>query len=175
MIEHLKSFNLPQWIAANRHLSGTKKCIWENSDFWAFVTWGPNERTVFHVNPGDEMFQQLEGQMELHYRRKDGAMQVTVLEPGDLFLLPAGVPHSPRRESGSWTLVVTPRRTPDAQERWIWYCDNCHAELYEVGITGRRMGKPVDVLAEAASALKESAKLRTCLQCGHCSVIQTGQ
>ena len=171
MIEHLKSFNLPQWIAENRDLSGTKRCLWENSNFWAFVTWGPNERTVFHVNPGDEMFQQFEGQLQLYFVPTDGEPQLTILEPGDFFLLPAGIPHSPRREAGSWTLVVTPRRTPDAEERWLWYCDRCHAKLHEVGIVGRRMGEPVDELAEATRELKENAKLRTCSQCGHCSSV----
>lgn len=169
MIEHLTRFNLQKWIAENPNLSGMKRCVWENSDFWTFVTWGPNDRKVFHVNPGDEFFQQLEGQLDLHYVTADGEPKIAVLEPGDLFLVPAGVSHSPRRPAGSWTLVLTPRRDADAEERWFWYCDNCHAPLHEVGMKGRREGEPVDVLIEATRALKEDAKMRTCSQCGHCS------
>lgn len=170
-MEHLKKFNLKQWITENKDLSGAKRYIWEDSDFWAFVTWGPNERTVFHVNPGDEMFQQLKGQLDLHFMDEDGKPQVAVLESGDFFLLPAGTPHSPRRKAGSWTLVLTPQRASEAKERWFWYCDNCHAKLHEVGITGRRMGEPVEVLTEATRTLKENVSLRTCTRCGHCSEI----
>jgi hypothetical protein len=66
-------------------------------------------------------------------------------------------------------LVVTPKRTADAQERWHWYCDNCHAKLHEVSVVGRRMGEPVEPLLEATRAMKEDPKWRTCSQCGHCS------
>ena len=171
MVEHLKKFNLTQWIAENKAITQNKEHLWEDSDFWAFVTCGPNARKVFHVNPSDEIFQQLQGQLNLHFMDGDTKPQVAVLGPGDLFLLPAGVPHSPRREAGSSTLVITRQRTSDAEEQWFWYCDRCHTELHEVRITGRQMGEPVGALTEAALALKENAKLRTCSQCGHCSEV----
>lgn len=171
MIEALKSFNLSRWIDENPDLSGSKRCIWEDSDFWAFVTWGPNRRTVFHINPHDEIFQQLEGQLDIHYADRDGEYRIASLNPGELFLVPAGVAHSPRRESGSWTLVITAIRGNEAKEHWFWCCDRCHSRLHEVSITGRRMGEPVAALTEATRELKESESLRTCAQCGHCSSI----
>ena len=171
MIEVLKNFNLSRWIAENPDLSGSKRCIWEDSDFWAFVTWGPNRRTVFHINPYDEIFQQLKGQLDIHYADRDGEHQTATLNPGDLFLVPAGIPHSPRRESGSWTLVITSIRGDDMEERWFWSCERCHSRLYEVSVTGHRMSEPVEALTEATRALNESEALRTCSQCGHCSSI----
>ena len=56
MFPHLTGFNLRQWIDDNRGNWGQRRVIWENSDFIAFVTRGPNRRKDFHVNPGDEIF-----------------------------------------------------------------------------------------------------------------------
>ena len=168
MFEHLTSVDLQQWIRGLGDAPGSKTFLWEDSDFWAFVVSGPNHRTAFHVNPGDEIFHQLAGETQLHFVRPEGR-RVTILRPGEFFLLPARVPHSPRREAGSWTLVITPKRTADAEERWFWYCDRCGATLHEVGLVGRRMGE--DVVAEAARALRAEEARRTCPRCGHRSVV----
>ena len=52
----------------------------KNSDFIAFVTRGPNRRKDFHINPGDEIFYQLEGELNLHYLGKDGKAGARSLE-----------------------------------------------------------------------------------------------
>ncbi len=71
MFPHLKGFNLQQWIDENRGNWGQRRVIWEDSDFIAFVTRGPNRRKDFHINPGDEIFYQLEGELNLHYLGKE--------------------------------------------------------------------------------------------------------
>src|ERR671937_527386 len=106
MFAHLKGFNLKHWIDENRDDWGQRRVIWQNSDFIAFVTRGPNRRKDFHVNPGDEIFYQLEGELKLYYLRKDQTHELAILQQGDVFLLPANVPHSPRRADGSWTFVI---------------------------------------------------------------------
>lgn len=170
MFQHLTSFNLQQWVADHRDAPRAKRFLWEDSNFWAFVTSGPNDRTAFHVNPGDEIFHQLEGETRLHFVRPDGQRDTVILRPGEVFLLPAGVPHSPRREAGSWTLVITSKRTSDSQERWFWYCEQCGATLHEVGVVGRRMSEE-DIVAEATRALRAEERRRTCTHCGHCSTV----
>ena len=80
MFPHLKGFNLQQWIDENRGNWGQRRVIWENSDFIAFVTRGPNRRKDFHINPGDEIFYQLEGELNLHYLGKDGKAGARSLE-----------------------------------------------------------------------------------------------
>ena len=72
MLPHLKGFNLQQWIDENRSNWGQRRVIWDDSDFIAFVTRGPNRRKDFHINPGDEIFYQLEGELNLHYLGKNG-------------------------------------------------------------------------------------------------------
>ncbi len=73
MFPHLKGFNLRQWIDENRANWGQRRVIWQDSDFIAFVTRGPNRRKDYHINPGDEIFYQLEGELNLYYLQ-DGNM-----------------------------------------------------------------------------------------------------
>ena len=159
MFPHLKGFNLQQWIDENRGNWGQRRVIWEDSDFIAFVTRGPNRRKDFHINPGDEIFYQLEGELNLHYLGKERKAELALLKAGDLFLLPANVPHSPRRADGSWTLVVERTRQSKEQDRFIWICEEC-------GNTIVRFNEPSDAVATATAAMKADPKLATCSRCG---------
>src|ERR671937_3214835 len=95
----LKPLNFKQWIDEHRHLLkppvGNAQ-IWEGDrDFMVTVVGGPNARTDFHVNEGEEFFYQLEGDITL--KVQDGGQIVDVpIREGEIFLLPARVPHSPR-------------------------------------------------------------------------------
>jgi 3-hydroxyanthranilate 3,4-dioxygenase len=161
MFPHLKNFNLKQWIDENRGQWGQRRVIWQDSDFIAFVTRGPNRRKDFHINPGDEIFYQLEGELNLHYL-KNGRHELAVLNAGDLFLLPRETPHSPRRADGSWTFVVERRRGPGEFDRFIWPCENCGNRLYQTEV---RFDDPGDAVTKATQAMKSDPKLATCKQC----------
>jgi 3-hydroxyanthranilate 3,4-dioxygenase len=137
--------------------------IWEDSDFIAFVTRGPNRRKDFHINPGDEIFHQLEGELNLHYVTSDGKQQMALLRAGEMFLLPRNVPHSPRRKEGSWTLVVERKRQASEIDRFIWVCEQCSNTLYETTV---RFDDPSDAVAKATTAIKADSKLATCNRCG---------
>ena len=100
MFPHLQSFNLQKWIDDNRGDWGQRRVIWQDSDFIAFVTRGPNRRKDYHINPGDEIFYQLEGELNLHYLKND-KHELAVLKSGDVFLMPKNTPHSPRRDEVS--------------------------------------------------------------------------
>ncbi len=115
MFPHLKGFNLKQWIDENRGDWGQRRVIWQDSDFIAFVTRGPNRRKDFHINPGDEIFYQLEGDLNLYYIQ-DNKRELATLQAGDIFLLPKNTPHSPRRADGSWTYVVERQRGKERSE-----------------------------------------------------------
>ena len=52
MFPHLKGFNLKQWIDENRNDWGQRRVIWQDSDFIAFVTRGPNRRKDITSIPG---------------------------------------------------------------------------------------------------------------------------
>lgn len=162
MFPHLKGFSLQKWIDENRGNWGQRRVIWQDSDFIAFVTRGPNRRKDFHINPGDEIFYQLEGELKLHYFN-DGRPDLAVLKAGDLFLMPGRVPHSPRRAAGSWTFVVERRRSQAEIDRFIWPCENCGSKLYETDV---RFDDPGDAVKRATDSLKSDPKLATCKQCG---------
>ena len=162
MFPHLKNFNLKQWIEENRGNWGQRRVIWEDSDFIAFVTRGPNSRKDFHIDPGDEIFYQLEGELNLHYT-DDKKREVVVLKPGELFLLPAQVPHSPRRGEGSWTFVVERKRRPEERDLFVWFCERCGDKLYETSV---RFDDPTDAVKIATHTIRSDIKLRTCRSCG---------
>jgi len=163
MFPHLKNFNLKQWIDENRGDWGQRRTLWEDSDFIVFVTRGPNSRKDFHIDPGDEIFYQLEGELNLHHMGGDGKPKITAIGAGELFLLPANVPHSPRRGEGSWTLVVERKRRPDEVDRFVWFCEKCGSWLYEVTV---RFNDPSDAVKTATDAFRSDPKLRTCRRCG---------
>ena len=162
MFPHLQGFNLQDWINENRSNWGQRRVIWQNSDFIAFVTRGPNRRKDYHINPGDEIFYQIEGELNLHYL-KDNQHELAVLKAGDIFLLPKNLPHSPRRADGSWTYVVERVRSKEEVDRFIWPCEKCGNKLYETEV---RFDDPGDAVNMATESLRANANLATCKNCG---------
>jgi 3-hydroxyanthranilate 3,4-dioxygenase len=162
MFPHLKGFNLQKWIDENRGDWGQRRVIWQDSDFIAFVTRGPNRRKDYHINPGDEIFYQLEGELNLHYL-KDNKHELAQLKAGEIFLLPKNMPHSPRRADGSWTFVVERKRGKGEIDRFIWACEECGNKLYETEV---RFDDPGDAVKKATDSLKADPALATCKNCG---------
>ena len=98
----LAPLNLHAWIEEHRHLLKPpvgNACIW-NSNFLVMVVGGPNARNDYHINPGEELFYQVEGDIVLKII-EDGTPREVPIRQGELFLLPAGVPHSPQRSAGT--------------------------------------------------------------------------
>ena len=168
MFPHLSKFNLQQWIDADKEKWGPRRTVWQDSDFITVVHRGPNRGKQFHINEGDEIFYQLEGELSFHYINSSDKREVLVLKPGEMFLLPANVPHSPRREEGSWTLVIERKRRPDEVDRWVWFCEKCDSKLYEAA---PRSGegpndKANSSVEETNKRLRTDLTLSTCKRCG---------
>jgi 3-hydroxyanthranilate 3,4-dioxygenase len=125
------------------------------------VTRGPNRRKDFHINPGDEIFYQLEGELKLHYLMQNGTQEIVILKPGDLFLVSAKTPHCSRRREGSWTFIVERKRQSNELDRFIWRCEKCGNNLYEIEV---RFDDPAAV-DEATQAMKADPRLATCSRC----------
>jgi 3-hydroxyanthranilate 3,4-dioxygenase len=125
--------NLKRWIDENRHLLrppvGNRR-IFRDSQFIVMAVGGPNSRKDYHVDPGEEFFYQVEGDLLLKTVQQDKVVDIHIRE-GDLFLLPAGVPHSPRRSGNTIGLVVERDRRPGERDGLQWYCENCGTKLYE--------------------------------------------
>lgn len=129
----LNAFNLQHWIDAHRHLLKPpvgNKCLFRDSEFIIMVVGGPNSRKDFHVDPGEEFFYQLEGDMLLRTMQQGRLVDVPI-RAGEVLLLPPGVPHSPQRFADTIGLVVERQRRDGELDGFQWYCEECSALLYE--------------------------------------------
>ena len=174
MAEPLMAFNLQRWIDEHRELLKPPigaQMIWQDSEFMIMIIGGPNARRDFHIDPADEFFYQLEGQMTLEYIDASGQRQRQPIRAGEVLLLPANTPHSPQREANSVGLVVERVRSLDEPEKYAWYCEECNAQLYELS-----RGEE-DVLQELSKVNQDynvNESLRTCGQCGYVQPLATG-
>ncbi len=161
-----RPFNLQGWIDQNRHLLkppvGNQQVYKGNDDFIVMVVGGPNSRKDFHIDDGEELFYQLEGEIVVKIV-EDGRIVDIPLKAGDLFLLPPGVPHSPRRSAGSIGLVVERYRKPDEKDGFVWYCENCGNKLHEEFVP---VSDIVQQLPVVMNNFFDSLEKRTCKRCG---------
>ncbi len=161
-------FNLLKWVDENRDSLkppvGNKNLYKESKDYIVMVVAGPNARKDYHYNETEELFYQLEGNIEVHIQ-EDGKKKTMHLGPGDMYLHPGGVPHSPVRHTGSIGLVVERNRDKGKKKKdgLLWYCDNCNNLLYETYFHLHDIEK--DFLKHFKH-FYGSKKLRTCEVCG---------
>ena len=129
----LQPLNLSRWIEEHRPLLqppvGNRR-VFRDSQFIVMAVGGPNARRDYHVDPGEELFYQLEGDILLK-TVQDGRVVDIPIRQGEIFLLPARVPHSPRRGANTVGLVVERDRRPGEQDGLQWYCEHCGALLYQ--------------------------------------------
>jgi len=126
-------FNLQRFIEEHRaelRPPVANRQVFPAVDFVIMVVGGPNARSDYHVDPGEEFFYQLEGTLTLKTMQDGGPVDYAV-RAGEVFLLPPLVPHSPQRPAGSVGLVLERRRTPAERDGFQWYCATCHSLLYE--------------------------------------------
>ncbi len=125
--------NLKQWIDANRHLLRPpvgNKVVYEDSEFIIMAVGGPNTRKDFHVDPAEEFFYQLEGDIVVKIQEDGKAVDVPI-RAGEMFLLPPRVPHNPVRGADTIGLVIERKRGGDEKDGLLWVCENCNNKLYE--------------------------------------------
>jgi 3-hydroxyanthranilate 3,4-dioxygenase len=128
----LAPFDLRAWIDEHRALLKPpvgNKLLFENGDLMVMAVGGPNSRKDFHHDPGAELFFQLEGDIVVKTIQSGQIVDVPIRQ-GEMFLLPADVPHSPRRPAGTVGIVVERRRAANELDGFSWYCENCGNQLY---------------------------------------------
>ncbi|MCU0415564.1 MAG: 3-hydroxyanthranilate 3,4-dioxygenase [Cytophagaceae bacterium] len=159
-------FNLHQWIADNKALLqppiGNQQIYKGNDDFIVMVVGGPNARKDYHISEGEELFYQLQGTIEL-WIQEDGKARMIEIKEGELFLLPARVPHSPRRPADTVGLVIERYRKEDEWDGCAWYCESCNHLLHTTRFPLKDIVQQLPKMMESFYA---SEQLRTCSVCG---------
>jgi len=166
MSEALTAFSLEGWIEANKDAFRppvANKEVWPQSEFIFQIIRGPNARNDFHIDPGDEIFYQLEGTIRVDTVEEDGTRRQHLVKQGDVLLVPAGVPHSPQRPAGTWGLVVERKRGAEELDGIVWFCERCNAELYRRQFLCSNIETEVRAAIDAFYA---DASLRACRACG---------
>jgi 3-hydroxyanthranilate 3,4-dioxygenase len=160
------TINFAQWVSDNQHLLKPpvgNKTMMVGNDFIVQVVGGPNARTDFHVDPYEEWFYQVKGNIHIELMTADGPRSVDIRE-GETWLLPGDTPHSPQRpEEGSIGLVIERIRPEGTLEKFQWYCPRCSALVHEVELQVRDI---VADLPPVFAAFYADERARTCEQCG---------
>jgi len=142
---------------------GNKEVFPGQEDFIVMVVGGPNQRTDYHQEPYEEVFYQLKGTMHVNLQTPEGKQTVTI-GPGQMWVLPRNVPHSPQRpEAGSIGLVFERPREPGLLEHFQWYCLNCNTKIHDVELQVRDIVVDLPPVFEAFYADEQA---RTCPECG---------
>jgi 3-hydroxyanthranilate 3,4-dioxygenase len=163
-----RPFNLQNWIDENSDLLkppvGNKNLYKESGDYLVMIVGGPNARKDYHFNESEELFFQIKGDIEVGIQENGEAVTIHVKE-GEMFLLPAKVPHQPRRGPNTVGLVIERKRfETDMVDGLQWYCENCNHLLHEFRFILH------DVEKDFLPRFKEfygSEEFRTCKKCAH--------
>jgi len=108
-----RPFNLTKWIEENRDLLkppvGNKNLYTEAGDYIVMIVGGPNARNDYHYNETEELFYQIEGDINVRIQEDGKAVDIPIKQ-GEMFLLPANVPHQPQRGENTVGLVIEVKR-----------------------------------------------------------------
>jgi 3-hydroxyanthranilate 3,4-dioxygenase len=140
------------------------KLIWKDAELMVMLLGGPNKRRDFHVDPSEELFYQIKGSCYVEVINSEGKREVVEVKEGEMFLLPADVPHSPHRVADTIGLVIERNRAEGELEDFVWFCDQCDHEMHKVTIQLTNIELQVK---EAIAGFNGSEELRTCNNCGN--------
>lgn len=157
--------DLRKWISQRRDMLKPpvgNAMVYKDGQFLVMIVGGPNRRKDFHIEDGEEFFYQIEGDITLRIIENGRPRDVTIRE-GEVFLLPAGVPHSPQRPADTVGMVIERVRRPDEKDHLRWYCEGCGEVLHDEEFHCQDLGTQLKPIIETFYA---DASLRTCDKCG---------
>ncbi|KAF7663812.1 hypothetical protein LDENG_00197980 [Lucifuga dentata] len=124
--------HVERWIAENEGSFLPPVCnkLMHSLQLNIMFVGGPNIRKDYHIEEGEELFYQLKGDMCLKVIENGKHKDVHIKE-GEMFLLPARIPHSPQRQANTVGLVVERRRLMTETDCLRYYVNNTTDILFE--------------------------------------------
>lgn len=167
--------DLQKWIKQNaKHLKppvSNKQLFTQANDVIVFVSGGPNTRNDYHVNPTEELFYQLKGDIAVRVRPlDDSSPRDVIIREGELFLLPRWVPHRPQRPAGTLGIIAEFPRGVDEQgnpqmDALRWYCPSCDQLVHEARWVLKKIDEDLKIIMN--DFWDGPVERRTCKACGH--------
>lgn len=156
-------------VAENSHMLKppiNNYCVYSDP-LTVMIVGGPNERTDYHINTTPEWFYQHKGSMLLKIvdvARPPAEQFVDIhIHEGDMFLLPANVPHNPVRFKDTVGVVIEQPRPEGSVDRLRWYCQSCGEQVHEAAFHCTDLGSQIK---DAVNAFKADLEKRKCGNCG---------
>jgi len=167
-MDFLSTTHLKRWAEENRAYFNppfrTNKLILSHKDFIVMMLRGPNTRLDFHIDPGDEFFYQVEGDMELVLKPEGERRRSVTIKEGEIFVCPGGLPHSPRRFENTWGMVIERKRRTEETEHFVWFCESCDATVLARAVHQDNIPAQVSAIYAEFNA---DPKRRACAACGY--------
>uniref|UniRef100_F6TQI4 3-hydroxyanthranilate 3,4-dioxygenase n=1 Tax=Xenopus tropicalis TaxID=8364 RepID=F6TQI4_XENTR len=124
--------NVKKWIDENREYFLPPVCnkLMQNHQLKVMFVGGPNQRKDYHIEEGEELFYQVQGDMCLKIVENGKHKDVHIKE-GEMFLLPGRIPHSPQRYADTVGLVFERRRLDTEKDGLRYYVEGTTEVLFE--------------------------------------------
>ncbi|XP_075060256.1 3-hydroxyanthranilate 3,4-dioxygenase isoform X2 [Mixophyes fleayi] len=128
----MEPINVNKWIQESKSFFLPPVCnkLMHNNQLKVMFVGGPNQRKDYHIEEGEELFYQLEGDMCLKIIENGEHKDIHIKE-GEMFLLPARIPHSPQRFPHTVGLVFERMRYETEKDGLRYYVDNSTEVLFE--------------------------------------------
>uniref|UniRef100_A0A6I8N862 3-hydroxyanthranilate 3,4-dioxygenase n=1 Tax=Ornithorhynchus anatinus TaxID=9258 RepID=A0A6I8N862_ORNAN len=146
----MEPVNVRTWVEENRaaFLPPVGNKLMHQTQLNVMFVGGPNQREDFHIEEGEEVFFQLEGDMVLRVV-EDGHHRDIRIREGEMLLLPARIPHSPQRFARTVGLVVERQRLSTETDGLRYYVGESTDVLYEKWFHCEDLGKQLIPIIQA--------------------------
>ncbi|XP_006022899.1 3-hydroxyanthranilate 3,4-dioxygenase isoform X1 [Alligator sinensis] len=124
--------NVRKWIEENKadFLPPVCNKLMHRYQLNVMFVGGPNQRKDYHIEGGEELFYQVEGDMCLKIIENGNHKDIFIRE-GEMFLLPARIPHSPQRYTNTVGLVIERKRLKTETDGLRYYVEESTDVLFE--------------------------------------------
>lgn len=152
-------YNVTEWIEENKKDFHPPICnrLMHGQQLKVMFVGGPNTRSDYHIEKGEELFFQVKGDMCLKIMERGQPKDIHIKE-GEMFLLPGCIPHSPQRVANTVGLVIERERFTSELDCLRYYCADNKEVLWEKWFYCRDL---VVDLPPAVREYKASEQFRT--------------